>query len=468
MVTIQQTELKEGILKAIEKAKKSSTSILVSEVHKIDTITPLSFFALGTKNDVKERFFWKHPSEEKYMIGLGICKRIESDQAADRFFHVEKDWKRFIDQAIILDHEQIQGTGPTAFGGFSFDPLKEKTDLWSNFATSLFYIPKYMLSLFNGQAYLTTNVICSQQDDLSLYRMVENERATLLDQAEKQVGFNQASLLKQMEVKPDEWKQTVNRVVHDLIEGPLKKVVLARELRLLFDGKIQVEQVLSTLLNEQNDSYVFAFESHGDCFIGASPERLMKKVDDQVYSACLAGSISRGKTDVEDKLLGKTLLMDDKNLMEHQYVVDMIKLAMEDSCSEVMIPEQPSLLKLKNIQHLYTPVSGKAIQDTSLLSLVEKLHPTPALGGLPKDSAVEKIREVEDLDRGLYAGPIGWFDYQGNGEFAVAIRSGLIQGEEVSIFAGCGIVEDSIAEMEYQETNMKFTPMLSALGGLKR
>ena len=122
----------------------------------------------------------------------------------------------------------------------------------------------------------------------------------------------------------------------------------------MFDGKIQVEQVLSTLLNEQNDSYVFAFESHGDCFIGASPERLMKKVDEHVYSACLAARISRGKTDVEDELLGKTLLMDDKNLMEHQYVVDMIKLAMEDSCSEVMIPEQPQSLEIKKISNIYT------------------------------------------------------------------------------------------------------------------
>ena len=221
------------------------------------------------------------------------------------------------------------------------------------------------------------------------------------------------------------------------------------------------------MLNEQNDSYVFAFESNGDCFIGATPERLMKKENDQVYSACLAGSIARGKNDIEDELLGKTLLTDDKNLMEHQFVVDMIKVAMEDSCSEVNIPKQPYLLKLKNIQHLYTPVNGKVKQHTSLLSLVEKLHPTPALGGLPKNLAIEKIREVEDLDRGLYGGPIGWVDYQGNGEFAVAIRSGLIQGDEVSIFAGCGVVEDSIAEMEYQETNIKFTPMLSALGGLK-
>ena len=135
----------------------------------------------------RERFFWKHPSEEKYMIGLGICKRIESDQATDRFFHVEKEWKRFIDQAIIIDNEHINGTGPTAFGGFSFDPLKEKTDLWSKFATSLFYIPKYMLSLFNGQAYLTTNVICSPKDDISLYKMVEKERRSycLLKQKNK-------------------------------------------------------------------------------------------------------------------------------------------------------------------------------------------------------------------------------------------------------------------------------------------
>ena len=153
-----------------------------------------------------------------------------------------------------------------------------------------------------------------------------------------------------------------------------------------------------------------------------------------MYSACLQALLQEGKTMVEDELLGKTLLTDDKNLMEHQFVVDMIKMAMEESCSEVKIPKQPYLLKLKNIQHLYTPVKGRVNQHTSLLSLVEKLHPTPALGGLPKNLAIEKIREVEDLDRGLYGGPIGWVDYQGNGEFAVAIRSGLIQGNEVIYF----------------------------------
>jgi menaquinone-specific isochorismate synthase len=123
------------------------------------------------------------------------------------------------------------------------------------------------------------------------------------------------------------------------------------------------------------------------------------------------------------------------------------------------------LMKMKYIQHLYTPVIGRNREGTSLLHLVDRLHPTPALGGLPKQAAIEKIREIEQLDRGLYAAPVGWMDHQGNGEFAVAIRSGLIQGNEASLFAGCGIVADSNADSEYKETSIKFRPMLTALGG---
>jgi menaquinone-specific isochorismate synthase len=122
-------------------------------------------------------------------------------------------------------------------------------------------------------------------------------------------------------------------------------------------------------------------------------------------------------------------------------------------------------MKIRDIQHLYTPVIGKCHQDTSLLLLVERLHPTPALGGLPKMGAVEKIRQVEDLDRGFYSAPLGWVDYNGDGEFAVSIRSGLIQGKEASLFAGCGVVADSDAESEYLETGLKFRPMLRAIGG---
>jgi menaquinone-specific isochorismate synthase len=465
LVAIQDTELRQGILDGIERAKGQSQSILVSEVHKIDRMNPFYFFASGREKYFGERFFWKDPEGEHFLTGLGICGQIQSDQAADRFFHVEKEWKRFMESALVFNKYNHNGTGPAIFGGFSFDPLKKGTALWSKFSEALFHIPKFMLTLIKGEVYFTTNVICTQHDDLSLFDKVTRERQEVLTKALLKPEAADLDLKEIVEIEPEAWKQTVRDVVDGFGDSNLKKVVLARELRLHFEDEVQAERVLGNLLENQKTSFIFAFESNGDCFIGASPERLVKKNGDSLFSACLAGSIARGATPEEDEKLGHELLTDQKNLIEHQYVVDMIKEAMEETCDEVILPEQPELMKMKYIQHLYTPVIGKNRKGTSLLHLVDRLHPTPALGGLPKQAAIEKIREIEQLDRGLYAAPLGWMDYQGNGEFAVAIRSGLIQGKEASLFAGCGIVADSNAESEYKETSIKFRPMLTALGG---
>lgn len=465
MVAIQETELRQGILDGIERAKGLSQSILVSEVHKIDRIDPFHFFASGREKYLGERFFWKDPEGEQILAGLGICGQIQSDQAADRFFHVEKEWKRFMDSALVFNKYKLNGIGPALFGGFSFDPLKKGTALWSKFSEALFHIPKYMLTIIKGEAYFTTNVICTQHDDPTLFEKLSREREEVLSRAVMKPALAQLDLKEIVEIEPEAWKQTVTDVVNSFENSELKKVVLARELRLHFEDEVQAERVLANLLDHQKASFTFAFESNGDCFIGASPERLVKKDGDSLFSACLAGSIARGNTPEEDEKLGCELLTDQKNLIEHQYVVDMIKEAMEETCDEVILPDQPALMKMKYIQHLYTPVIGKNREGTSILHLVDRLHPTPALGGLPKQAAIEKIREIEQLDRGLYAAPVGWMDYQGNGEFAVAIRSGLIQGKEASLFAGCGVVADSNAESEYKETSIKFRPMLTALGG---
>ncbi|WML45743.1 isochorismate synthase [Neobacillus sp. PS3-40] len=465
MVTIQETGLKEIGLLAINQAKQMGRSILVSDVHKIDPIDPLLFFHNGRELFLGERFFWKDPSDEMLLIGIGILKQIQSDQAADRFFHVESMWKEFITESMINNPYTENGIGPLMFGGFSFDPYKEKTNLWLKYGESQLHVPKYMLSIIKGQAFFTTNIVCSQNDDLSLFQKVLDERTQLLNSLHKGFQFKSANLLDTKEVSPQEWKVTVDEVVNDLKKGPMKKVVLARELRLFFDDTIEADTVLSHLLEEQRESFIFAFETNDNCFIGASPERLVKKQEEEVFSTCLAGSISRGKTSDEDQLLGDTLLKDQKNLIEHQFVVEMIQNAMEESCEEVILPANPQLMKMRDIQHLYTPVVGKIKKDTSILLLVDRLHPTPALGGLPKKEAIEKIRQVEMLDRGYYAGPLGWIDYKGNGEFAVSIRSGLLQGKEASLFAGCGVVADSDSESEYLETSLKFRPMLTALGG---
>ncbi|MDT0161644.1 isochorismate synthase [Bacillus sp. AG4(2022)] len=466
MVTIQDTELKEGILEAIKRAGAFSEPILVSEVHKLDHIDPLSFFASGRQAFFGERFYWKDPSNETILAGLGICKLIQSDQASGRFSHVEKEWKRFIRNAVIYNEYSAAAAGPALFGGFSFDPEKEKTALWSKYPDSLFHVPRYLLTQTEGQTFLTTNIVCTKHDDVSLAEKVREERRLLLEGIGAPVQENEGRLISEEEIHPQEWMDSVTSAVEELKAGKLKKVVLARELRLSFSGNIEAEQVLGNLHNEQNESFIFAFESQGDCFIGASPERLVKKKGKSLYSTCLAGSIPRGKTPEDDQALGEALLSDEKNLIEHQYVVDMIKTAMDEACEEIKIPSKPQLLKMKHIQHLYTPVEGTTKEEASLLLLVEKLHPTPALGGLPKQEAVAMIREIEELDRGYYAGPLGWIDYSGNGEFAVSIRSGLLQGDEASLFAGCGIVENSNAESEFMETKIKFRPMRSALGGL--
>lgn len=465
LVILHDTELKIRLFEAMARAKTLAAPVLVSEVHKIDDIEPLSFFFSGREKYYGERFFWKAPSEDTFLVGLGSCEEILANQASDRFCYVQKEWERLLENSIVYNPYPLNGLGPVMFGGFSFDPLKPKTKLWSKFPNSLFHIPKYMLSIIEGQAYLTTNILCTQHDDVSLIEKINRDREELLSMVNHSQGYRESHLVRIEEIQPEAWKIAVDEIVNELKSGPLKKVVLARELRLHFDEPVQAERVLAHLLSEQKESFIFALESNGDCFVGASPERLLKKSGDALFTTCLAGSIKRGKTIEEDKRLEQELLSDQKNLIEHQYVVDMIKEAMSEVCDDIHLPDRPTLMKMRDIQHLYTPVIGKTNDQSSMLQIVKRLHPTPALGGLPKKDAVEKIREVEQMDRGFYAGPLGWMDYRSNGEFAVAIRSGLIQGKEASLFAGCGVVADSDSETEYLETNIKFRPMLTALGG---
>jgi menaquinone-specific isochorismate synthase len=468
LVTIHDTELRQGIVTAIERAKDLSQSIMVSEVQKVEGINPLNFFAAGRNRFLGERFFWKDPNGNQVIVGIGVAKQLQTDQPNGRFDSIEAEWQQLVKYTVTCGEQSKTGTGPAIFGGFAFDPLKKKTGLWSKFSDSLFHIPKYMLSFIDGEFYFTTNVFCTQHDDSELFDKVYKDRLDLLQAVNQKQEFFYPSIVKMEEINADEWKQSVTSLVESFADSNLKKVVVARELRLQFKDAAQVEKVLTHLLEEQKESFIFAFEVNGDCFIGASPERLVKKEETRVFSTCLAGSIARGSTLEEDQLLGRTLLEDQKNLVEHQYVVDMIKEAMEETCEDVILPVKPQLMKTKYIQHLYTPVIGKSREGTSILDIVNRLHPTPALGGVPKELAITKIREIEELDRGFYAAPIGWQDSRGNGEFAVAIRSALMQGKEASLFAGCGVVADSEAESEYIETSIKFRPMLTALGGNRK
>jgi menaquinone-specific isochorismate synthase len=458
VVTLYQNKIQEQL----QTLMRSTNASFISISEKMDNIDPLHFFHLGEDFSLGQRFYWSDPLNKVIYVGLGCTYSIEVQHSNNRFVAVEKEWKRFIEQVVIDKKQSDTGLGPLLFGGFSFDPFKRKTERWTNYPEAKLVVPMLLLSVFEGDRWLTIT-IPSKNNEEELMRI---ERMLALLENEQTVKYEQdAKCIKLWEVEKAEWITAVTKATSDIQNGELGKVVLAREARLLFDKRIDSAVVLHRLREQQPYSYVFAFENGNDCFLGASPEQLVKKEGDMCYSTCLAGSIKRGRTLKEDEELGNWLLQDKKNLHEHQFVVDMIKAAMREVCDEVVIPNKPSLLKMRDIQHLYTPVKGISHQPLSLLSLVQCLHPTPALGGTPRDKALKKIREIEPLDRGWYAAPIGWIDANGNGEFAVAIRSGLLQGEEASIFAGCGVVGDSDPLSEYEETRVKFKPMLSALGG---
>lgn len=397
---------------------------------------------------------------------MGCARLIESDHHEDRFQQVANEWQETV-RAMVVPEEIPEYTGPHLFGGFSFDPLNEPSDEWRNYPAARFVVPEVMWTVYKGRAWVTLNRSVSPSGEIK-ERMIDEDLLRLKATHQHRQEDDTAGHIIKEEIAPTDWMEAVAKAATSIRDGELQKVVLARQIRLFAERSFRAEQILRRLLQEQDNTYVFAIEQGSDLFIGATPERLVKSKGRQFLTLSLAGSIARGQSEAEDQKLGEFLTHDLKNLHEHDLAVEMITDAMSKLCEEVQVPEGPILYKLKDIQHLLTPISGQAREGATLLQAVEMLHPTPALGGMPQKAAVEAIRSLEQMDRGWYAAPIGWLNRSLDGEFAAAIRSALIRGKEAILFAGCGIVGDSDPESEYQETALKFTPMLSALGALDK
>ena len=320
-----------------------------------------------------------------------------------------------------------------------------------------------MLTANEDQFFLTVNLMCTPDSRASDFEEADQFSEWLLTGMEPLI-IEPSPIIKQEEIRANRWMESVKDIVEGLNDFGSSKVVLARQLKLEFTETASSDYILQQLANQQPNSFIFALEAGDSCFLGASPERLIKKSGSNVFSTSLAGSIERNIDPVVDEQLGKTLLRDRKNRFEHQLVVAMIEEALQPYCDQIIVTDEPSLMKMPDIQHLYTPVSGMIKSDSSIFRIVQALHPTPALGGVPTKAAMEVIRKKETMDRGFYAAPLGWTDYRGNGEFIVAIRSGLVQGKEAFLYAGCGLVTDSQPEEELIETRIKFRPMLRAMG----
>lgn len=461
MLEVKETGLQSMLEKAISEAKENHTARMISMTKKVNKTNPLLFIEAGKKLSV-DRTFWSSTSENFSIAGISCAHEINAK--SNRMEEAEEAWQKLRDEAIIHNPYKTSGTGLVTMGGMSFDPLMQKTSLWKNFSHLSLTIPEMLLTQSDDNCYLTTNVKVNADDQAAeLAQRLNKMERMLLNPSIDLPG--EVGIEMKQEIDPETWKQTVTYATDYIKQNYAKKIVLARKLFVKLSDEAAVSSVLKKLIEQQPNSYVFAFERNGDCFLGASPERLVKQENDEVLSTCLAGTAPRGKTKEEDDRIAHSLLYDEKNRSEHDFVVKMIRQSMEHYCRAVNVPDKPVIYPLKNLQHLYTPVTAVLNERYSIFDIIERLHPTPALGGVPRDESLAFIREHEQLDRGWYGAPVGWMDSNRNGEFAVAIRSGLIQGDKASLFAGCGIVQDSNPDEEYKETGIKFLPMLSVLGG---
>jgi menaquinone-specific isochorismate synthase len=259
------------------------------------------------------------------------------------------------------------------------------------------------------------------------------------------------------------FKQSVTRALQSIAQGQLDKIVLATVLDITAPQPFDLIGSLQNLRDRYPNCYRFSAScGNGETFIGASPERLVAVHDRQLKTEALAGSAPRGVTAAEDDRFAAQLINSDKEAREHQLVIDFItqRLASLDMRAELA---EPRLLRLSNIQHRHTPITARMPAAGHILDVVGGLHPTPAVAGWPRAIACQHIPQYEDFDRGWYAAPIGWVDTQGNGEFAVGIRSALLKGNQARLFAGAGIVAGSDPERELNEVQMKLQALLQAL-----
>jgi len=414
--------------------------------------TPASREAIGffaSAAGVQDRALWLRPASGDALAGVGAARTIVGT-GAGRLRQIAATWRDLLRDAVL---DGAPGSGPLLLGGFSFDPARtQPSALWAGFPDARMVLPERMLQVQEGGAWLVTNVVVDPEDD---FQAPEPRPSTSLTNAE--------SLL-----SPAAWQALVGSVAHGIRDGQLgpelTKVVLARAQQIEQTRPIDPRSALRYLAASYPSCTVFAI-AHGDrCFLGATPERLIALHDGTASTVALAGSGPRGATRAEDERLAEQLLHDPKERAEHAIVVGALRDGLGQLCTRVISDTQPQIKQLANVQHLFTPVRGEVVAGVGVLELVERLHPTPAVGGFPRQPALQLIRDREALDRGWYAGPIGWLNRAGEGEFVVGIRSALVDGNSATLFAGCGIVADSDPATEYAESGWKLQPMRAALG----
>jgi menaquinone-specific isochorismate synthase len=418
----------------------------------IENINLISLLNIVNKQFSDFLFYEKHDDNFSF---IAIKKLIDLNINGD--FSSLGEIVSGLKNSIINNWEDYELNNPPFItGGVKFDP--ERTSLeWNNFKTHHFFVPQILLLQKSGCYYLIYNFHTPEDANIFLLEIeFTSTVSSLLNFKSPGNGKKNFALEKNGAAKTDKnnWYDLVSKVTKKL-DVNFKKVVLSRRIELDVKESIDWVSCFNSLEPEFPGCYMFMFKSNNAIFFGASPEKFISIQNNKIEIDALAGS-ARGKdTDTE------TELMTNKNIKEHKCVLDFIIEALSKYAKNIEIDSNLQVKKLKNVQHLHTKVNADLTSKADVLNLIEGMFPTPAVCGLPKLNAMEMIREIEKFDRGLFSGLTGWIDLEMNCEFTVAIRSALYCRNKLYLYAGAGIIEESIPEEEYAETEMKFHTILN-------
>lgn len=434
---------------------------LASVCLKVKHIDPLAVLESIYEPD-QLHFYLEQPQANVALAGAEAVVSLTAE-GADRFAKLKKFTEEITGNTIVIGDVDRSQLGPKFFCAFTFEDDNFSGE--TGFPPAMAFVPRWQVERHADQHFAVANAMIDVNSEL------EPLARRILGAHEKFSGFDYTDVDPGMVPKVEStttvnvnYKNSVADALKAIEAGDYQKIVLSQAIDVVSDAPFLPLQTLHRLRERFPACHCFSVNNGtGQSFIGATPERLVRLTGDALETEAIAGSIKRGNGAREDAQLGSVLLSSDKDLREHRHVIECLCQRLKALGVDVKTASAPGLIKLQNVQHMRTPVWAQVDQCIHLLDVAKALHPTPAVGGRPRESAIAKISAMEGYARGLFAGLIGWFDAEGRGELTVGIRSGLFNGKRARLFAGAGIVAGSDPAREQAETELKLRALLDAI-----
>jgi len=454
--------LLDGLSQGIARAAGRGRRTIVSATTPIEVVDPCA--AVFASRLASDRWFcWEQPDRGLALAALGVAHEATS-RGIGRFGDVAREC---LGLELVAEEPAglPAGAGAVWVGGFAFDPEGGSSSDWSSLAPASMVLPELSICRSDGETFLTVNAVVRPGGDPEQPTASMQARlAALRSDPMPMLDPHPTSRVEISSVRPpDDFERMISAASDRIGGGEMSKVVLAREVLVAAGAAYDPSALFGAMREQFSSCFCFCCGTSEAAFIGASPELLLRRSGAGVSTVALAGSTRRSSDPAVDDHLGEQLLRSDKDRREHAIVAERIARTLRPHAVWVESAPEPEIVKVANIQHMATPIVAQLAEPHSAIELAGILHPTPAVGGEPSSVAANAIAELERMDRGWYAGPVGWMDATEDGEFCVALRSALLRDRQARLYAGVGVVAGSDPAVELAETEIKLQALLPLL-----